>query len=314
MNFESNNYKSLTRLAYLFLTLLLIEIILRYYGFHQFPLFEENKLYEYIHKPNQNTFIYRNKFITNEYSMRSKPIHKYDSLVVLLIGDSVLNGTNQVSQDSLASTILEDTLKKSFNKNIRVLNISSYTWGPDNVYAYLKSHGTFNADVIVTINNSGDAFDNMTFEPIVGLNPSMPSDNYKLAIVGFVVKEFKMLRNYILYSKNNLNTANVGKFNKGFQQINDLALCLNIPLLVYMHASQQELSLNKYNEDGESIISFFKKKNRRVICDINYTLKNDYYLDDIHFNKKGQRFMSEVLYSHIYNLLKSLDRKNNFKG
>ncbi|QMW03977.1 hypothetical protein [Spirosoma foliorum] len=311
MDFEKYSYKYLIRLAYIILILLLIEIVLRYYGFHQFPLFEENKNYEYIHKPNQNTLIYRNKFITNEYSMRSNPVSKYDSLVVLLIGDSVLNGTNQVDQDSLASTILEDTLKKSFNKNVRVLNVSSYTWGPDNVYSYLKSHGTFNADIIVSINNSGDAYDNMTFEPIVGLNPSMPSENYTLAIISFMLKEFKVFQNCVLYSKSNLNASKTGKFNKGFQQINDLALRLNIPLLVYMHASREEISLDKYNEDGKKIISFFKENNREVICDINYTLKNECYLDDIHLSAKGQRFMGEILYPHIYNLLKNLDRKDS---
>ncbi|MFD1145337.1 hypothetical protein ACFQ4C_29695 [Larkinella insperata] len=269
-------------------------------------MFQESKEFEYIHKPNQDLKIYRNRFVTNEFSMRSDPINKEDTLVVLLIGDSVVNGGNQVDHKDLASTILEQRLRKDLNATIRVLNISSYTWGPDNIYAYLKKYGTFNADLIVMVNNSGDAFDNMTFKKVVGVKSSMPSDNYALASF----KLFKKVNDTLLskFKKGISEDQDVQpegrSFNTGFNDIDSLATCLKVPLIVYLHASQKELVEKKYSQEGQLIIDFFTKRNRKVIKELDFALDKKYYLDEIHFNSEGQHFMGENLYRWIYKAMK----------
>lgn len=283
--------------------LILIEITARYFGLHQYPLFIESKEFEYIHKPNQTTKIYGNKFMTNEYSMRSNPISKNDTLVVLLIGDSVLNGGNSIDQDDLASTILENDLNKKVRKHVRVLNISSYTWGPDNIYAYLKKYGTFSADLIVYICNSGDAYDPMTFEKIVGISDTHTKDNYLFGTAKLIEKVSNKFRDYFS-KKTQARKIENNKISTGFFGLDSLAHQLNIPLLIYIHPNIQEINKRQYSREGESIIDFYKKKNRKIIRELNLGVKSEYYKDDIHFNAKGQQFMGRNLFQPIYNIVK----------
>ena len=241
--------------------IVLIEITTRYFGLHQYPLFIESTEFEYIHKPNQTTKIYGNKFITNEYSMRSKPISTNDTSVILLIGDSVLNGGNTIDQDNLASTIIENELNNKLKKNIRVLNVSSYTWGPDNIYAYLKKYGTFSADLIIYICNSGDAYDPMTFERVVGVSDTHTKHNYSLGTIKLTEKVLNVIKDR-LNKKINFAKKKPRLLTAGFSNINDLSNKLNIPLLIYIHPDVQEVDNKKYNEEGTLIIDFYKSKNR----------------------------------------------------
>lgn len=118
----------------------LTEIILRYkYGFCNAPLYISDPDFEYIYAPNQNAKRFGNVIQTNSLSMRSKEVSPSDSLVILLIGDSVVNGGNLTDQDSIATTILEKRFVKKYGKKIRVLNISAGSWGPDNIAAFLKN-------------------------------------------------------------------------------------------------------------------------------------------------------------------------------
>ncbi|GAB3641449.1 hypothetical protein [Spirosoma arcticum] len=278
--------------------LILIEITTRYFGLHQYPLFIESTEFEYIHKPNQTTKIYGNKFSTNEYSMRSKSISTNDTSVILLIGDSVLNGGNTIDQEDLASTIVENELHKKLKKRIRVLNVSSYTWGPDNIYAYLKKYGTFNADLLIYICNSGDAYDPMTFERIVGVSDTHTKHNYSLGTIKLAEKVLNMIKDK-LNKKVDAAKQKPHRLTTGFSHINDLANKLSIPLLIYIHPDTQEIDKKEYNEEGASIINFYKSKNRTVIKELYLGIKKDYYKDNIHFNATGQQFMSKELLAAI---------------
>jgi hypothetical protein len=154
----------------------------RFYGLCDVPLYIKSPTYEYIHAPNQSHIIYRNHFDTNAWSMRSKAIDpQKDTTIVVLIGDSVINGGNLTDQDSLASTLLENRLTAIARRNIRVLNISGGSWGPDNAAAYLKEQGLFDADAMVLVCSSHDAYDNMTFTEVVGQHPQFPERQVLLA-------------------------------------------------------------------------------------------------------------------------------------
>lgn len=284
------------------------ELVARYLGLHQFPLFMESKEFEYIHVPNQTTRIYGNNFKTNEFSMRSEPINKNDTCVVLLIGDSVINGGNSIDQDELASTLLENSLTKKLGKKVRVLNISSFSWGPDNIYAYLKKYGTFNADLMVYVCGSGDAYDNMTFEKIVGVSSVHPDRNYIFGIKKLVDKGFGVFNNtykrLFPEKKSPEEKKNNQKFNSGFSNLDSLARRLNIPFLIYLHPDLDEISKKQYSKDGKLIIDFYTARHRMVIQELNLGAKEDYYLDGIHINAAGQLFISKNLYDPIYNYIK----------
>ncbi|AUD06423.1 hypothetical protein [Spirosoma pollinicola] len=288
--------------------LVLAELVARYLGLDQFPLFMESKEFEYIHRPNQTTRIYGNNFKTNEYSMRSEPINKSDTCVVLLIGDSVLNGGNSIDQDELASTLLENSLNKKLGKKVRVLNISSFSWGPDNIYAYLKKYGTFNADLMIYVCGSGDAYDNMTFEKIVGVSSVHPDKNYIFGIKKLVDKGYGVINNTFKKIFPEEKSPEVKeknqKFNSGFSDLDSLARRLNIPFLIYLHPDLDEISKKQYSKDGKLIIDFYTTRHRKVIRELNLGAKKEYYLDGIHINAEGQLFISKNLYEPILNYIK----------
>jgi|GEM_PF-725261 len=295
----------LWKIAIIVLLLITTELLSRYFGFHQFPLFEESTQFEYIHKPYQDTRIYRNHFITNAYSMRSGPVANADTLVVLLIGDSVINGGNQTDHADLASTHLETALTKVFHRTVRVLNISSFTWGPDNAYAYLKKYGTFGADLFVLVHNSGDAYDNMTFEKVVGVHPNFIAKNYPLASIKLVEKGAGIIQGLVKkYSRKELPKPSGSQlFNSGFKNIDSLARSLNVPLIAFLHATKEEMQKKSYSADGRLILDFYKKQNRTVLKGLDQPMQEAHYLDDIHIDRQGQLFLSQILFEPIRSTL-----------
>lgn len=78
-------------------------------------------------------------------------------------------------QDSLATTRLCSELSAFMGKKVQVLNISAGSWGPDNCEAYLNRYGMFNGKVAFLVCSSHDAHDNINHQPVVDIDPGMPS-------------------------------------------------------------------------------------------------------------------------------------------
>lgn len=276
------------------------ELIGRYMGLNRLSLYKKDNDYEYIPLPNQNTIVYRNKYQTNEFSMRSKPLSESDSAVVLLIGDSIIYGGNSTDQDSLASTILEKELSQTLRKKIRVLNISAQSWGPDNGAAYVKKHGDFNAKFIILVYSSHDAHDNMTFKTDIG-NAPYYDKNQMLAWQTIVDKGWSTVSGFFETKKKNKKELLINEeteFNSGFKYFKTLSEKEGIELLVYLHSELEEIQENNYTKNGIEIIKFCEENHIPLIKGIREE-KPDLYSDQIHLNNKGQRFLSRVLYPFI---------------
>lgn len=272
------------------------ESIGRYYGLTSFPLFISSPDFEYISAPNQDVTIYRNRFVTNQYSQRSFFLQKTDTLVYLLIGDSVVYGGNSIDQDSLASTILETKLRRKTGRPVRVLNISSKSWGLDNAAAYLRKYGSFSADKVVLVVSSHDAYDNMTFKPIVGVDDSHPEQNAKLAWSKIIEKAWPVIRDKLRGNAVKVDTSGLTEtrtFNSGFDSFRTLTDTLHIPLYVYFHKTTDEIQTNKFDKGGDEIRAYCQRHSIPLL-DNNET--PNLYEDYIHFNKSGQRFLSDRLY------------------
>src|SRR3954453_5472217 len=129
--------KNLPNLFSIIVFILGLETFLRFYfGFCDTVLIEYDPVYEYIAKPNQNHFRFRNHIKYNAESMRSEEVDTATEQI-LGFGDSVINGGVLTDNDSLATTILSDSLTKYEGKKVQFLNISAGSWGPDNCFAYL---------------------------------------------------------------------------------------------------------------------------------------------------------------------------------
>lgn len=280
--------------------LVISEMTLRWLGFHDFPTYREDNQYEYIHHSNQKRKIYRNDFFTNHYGMRSAEVDTAKKSV-LLIGDSVLNGGNRNSNKDLASSIIGNYLPDS----LQSLNISSGSWGPDNGMEFIKTHGDFNASLVVLIFNSHDAGDFMSFSPQVGINPTKPAKNDQIAIIAFFKRFLLPKINKPVYVSeiSKTTTGNFTELNPGWDYFFKYCKSKNIPLIVFLHSEKTESKIGRYDEEGQKIIAFCRENNIVIVEDIN-EIAPEYYSDEIHLNPKGQKMIADLLRPVI---LKSLN-------
>lgn len=285
-----------------------LEIFLRmYFGFCDTVLVREDSEFEYIAQPNQKRFRFRNHVIYNSFSMRSEEVDT-SSIKILGFGDSIINGGVLTDQDSLATTILSDTLSKIYGTKIQFLNISAGSWGPDNCYAYLKKYGDFGAKSIFLFFSSHDAYDNMNFEKIVDNHSSFKSKQYSVA-------QYELVNRYLVnkikrkLKKKRIQTDNLGinkkkdnaLFNTGFSSFLDYSKSKNIPVTIYLHADTKELKLKSYNEQGQEIIKFANDNDIPIILDLENGLKLSDFRDYIHLNSNGQRKLANTITHYLKN-------------
>lgn len=291
-----------------FLVFIVIELFLRYvFGFCDAPLYVSSDKYEYIQQPNQNRYRFFCHYHTNSYSMRSEEPDSTKKRI-LGLGDSVLYGGTWMDQDSLASTLFTN------ETGFQMLNISCGSWGPDNSVAYLQEKGTFGAKAIVLVCSSHDAYDAMSFAPIVGVWPNYPDKQYKMAI-------WELIERYMIpYIKAKMQTKKYadlnGKINapvhedsqviqksayfvKGFDNLKHIADSLQIPFYIYLHAEQGELNQRRYNDMGQQILMWADSAQVRLINGMKEGEQPEMYHDVIHFNKRGQRHLADVLKKYV---------------
>ncbi len=315
------------------LLLIVSELTLRFlFGFCNAFLYIEDPDFEYVYAPNQHHFRFGNIVKTNEFSMRSEPIMPSDTTVILLVGDSIINGGNPIGHDELASTILENQLTTQFKRRIRVLNISAGSWGPDNVFAFLKKKGFFNADMICLVASSHDAYDNMGFGKVVGNLNNYPDHQYKVALYELYDRYGWMIKYYMgeywkdflkLFSSDpqpvlegtaaaKASTDSTtqqpvvihdvihkfgSEFNKGFKQLADTAQQMHIPFLIFLHPELAEIQAKQYDKQGVEIIDFANKNKIPIVIELQKkSLTKNLYRDPIHYSKEGHANLARELY------------------
>lgn len=304
--------------VFVFVFVFVAEGISRFvFGFGNAPLFQSDSAYEYIAQPNQDRFRFLCHYKTNSYSQRSEEPDSTKKRI-LGLGDSVLYGGTWMDQDSLATTL--------FSKEtcIQMLNISCGSWGPDNCAAYLKKHGTFGASAMFLVCSSHDAYDVMSFAPVVGVVDKYPNKQYVSGlwelIDRYLIPYFRTLTltgtgnktKTITKTKTNrggyvdpdvqvekkaANRQVVQKgylFNPGFDQLKHIADSCQIPMVIYLHAELGEVQDGGYNDMGQDIIHWCDTAGVRLIRGVN-TETPDMYHDAIHFNEKGQRHLADVM-------------------
>lgn len=282
-----------------------IEVALRQvWGFGAMTiLFQEDDAFEYIAQPNQHKVRFGNKVLYNEYSMRSLPLTTQDECVVLGFGDSVINGGTLTDQDSLATTIVERRLQAEVNNGIRFLNISAASWGPDNCAAYLNKFGSFDAKMIILFVSSHDAYDNMTFENTVGVNPSYPNKPYLLAIVEVMDRYLKPRLLNAMGRRSQVDELMINKtgaeFNSGFEFFKNYTREHGIPFVVCLHAESKEVEAGKFNDQGAEIIAYCAKNDIKLISGLQIGEELRDFRDEVHINEIGQKRWARALHDEI---------------
>ncbi len=289
-------------LLILFLVFVVGELVLRFaFGFCDALLYRESDKYEYIAQPNQDRHRFGAHIYYNSYSQRNDEPDS-TKVRVLGLGDSVIFGGTWMDQDSLASTLFSEAT------GTQMLNISSGSWGPDNCAAYLKEKGTFGASAMILVCSSHDAYDVMTYVPVVGVVPTYPDRQYKLAwaelIDRYLVPRIRMMfgktevkldpDEQVVKNSEFKNTVRQksSSFNNGFVQLLDISQKKNIPMAIYLHAERDEIKAGLYNEMGQKIIEWAAEHGVCLIEGLKAGETEDMYHDKIHFNEAGQRFLA----------------------
>lgn len=286
------------------LALIGLEIVLRLIGFGEVPRYETSKIYEYQVKPNQEVHRFGNEFTTNAYGMRSPQIKK-NFTHILKFGDSVLNGGAGTDQSELASSLLQEALSKKYD-SLQVLNISAGSWGPDNAFLWMKTHGDFNAKIIVLLFSSHDWSDHMTFRNVVSNTPFYPAHNPKIAIFDALSWVYSRYFGKVEWDELPILPSvdpNLFDYKSGWVDFITYADSANIALLVYHHANKAEFSNGEWNEKGKELEAFLNQRNVLTISGLNSGFVAADYRDEIHPNAEGQAKIERAIEPEILKIL-----------
>ncbi|HKL02120.1 MAG TPA: hypothetical protein VJ911_00540 [Cryomorphaceae bacterium] len=273
-----------------------VELSLRIVGFGNIPVYYVSNQYEYALEPNQHMTRFGNTIHINAAGMRSDGL-KMGEKRILKFGDSVLHGGVATDQSELSSQLLENELKLQ-QPNVRVLNVSAGSWGPDNAFAWMQKHSDFNAIAVVLVFGSHDWQDQMTFRKVVGRVPFYPDSKPALAIsdcAQWLYSRWFSEVNWDELEENKDANYKRGKFNRGWQQFIDYCNRKNLPLLVYHHANMEEVENKSWSKKGARLEAFLAENNVAVISGLKSGMDKDDFRDKIHLNPSGQRKLADAL-------------------
>jgi len=289
--------------------LLILEVGLRLlFGFGNPPLYIADDQVGYLLAPNQCLRRFGNRFAINEYSMRSPQIEAkrpISTLRVLLLGDSIANGTSWTHQKRTISALLAGQLQemKSFER-VEVLNASANSWGPRNELAYLQRFGTFDAQVVLLLINTDDLFATAPTSVQVGRDRHYPNRNPPSAIA-------EVFNRYLLKAppipemevvkaeagdRVGLNLEAIAAI-QAIAKVNDAKFLLAMTPRLW---EIDEPGSRDYEFLGRSRLNEFTKDRQITYLDFLPMFRNmDWperlYRDQIHLSGQGNQKVSEVL-------------------
>jgi len=148
------------------------------------PLYVADPEIGYLLAPQQKLRRQGSQYETNQYSMRSQPLQAEAKNRILLVGDSVVNGSWWTDQTQTLSSLLTNEIESKNNNSAEVLNIAANSWSTRNQLAYLQRFGLFDAATLVLVINTDDLF--ATEPTSVGIGtPSYPTQKPALALIEY---------------------------------------------------------------------------------------------------------------------------------
>lgn len=302
----------------LFVTVVLLvgaELVARFYlGLGTPPLSMSDPEIEYLYQPSQDLKRFGNHVKYNAYSMRSDDFTEKksnpDEYRIMLLGDSVVNGGALTDQADLASELLIKSLGAAMSRPVTVGNISSGSWGPANLLAYVEKYGFFDADLVVLVLSSHDAADTPTFEPIVGVSSSYPDRTPILALEEAVTR---YLPRYLPSFGSGESGDLMGDPEVEDAAIEDLDALLQaiktkgIPVVLLQHNEMSEMQGQIL--PGKQLIADAAKRADVTVMDMAQHFAKaieegqSLYRDNIHPNANGQRVMAKAIEEAVRDFL-----------
>jgi hypothetical protein len=173
----------------------ILEAILRFrFGLGNPLLYQADAEIGYLLASNQKTRRDGNRIEINQYSLRNESITDTPTTGVtrvLLLGDSIANGSWWTDQSQTISTRIAEKLSGSSLAPVEVLNASANSWGPRNQFAYLQRFGTFQSRAVVLLMNTDDLFALAPSSAVVGRDLNYPDRSPGFALIELYDKYFR---------------------------------------------------------------------------------------------------------------------------
>ena len=284
------------------LALVVSEVFFRYvFGLGDPPLYKRDAAYEYALSSNQNVIRFGNKFSTNSFGMRSSNINPEQDEILLLVGDSVVNGGALFDQSETISTIIEQRFSALYKyREVRVASISAGSWGPQNQIAFLEQLPELNIIGAALVFSSHDDSDIPTFRyPDTLVPQSRPAlaleevvQKYLPALLVRVIKFIKKDEEPIKIQKSHKNGGEVKKIVSTLERY-------NVPMFIYHHLTLQEVLSESlgFNDEYISDVRYF---DHQASEESDGTL---YYIDNIHPSPLGAKLMGEQIFKDFAEVL-----------
>ena len=272
------------------------ELVARFLGFHDTPLYERHEAFEYCTSPNQSGWVWGNRYETNALGIRGE-MPDTAHAIAWVCGDSVINGGVHCDEDSLAVAQVDERLEQALGAPVSTLNISQGSWGPGNTWGFVQHYQAQlgRPDAIVLVLNSQDWRDEMT-HCYPGNSNDMPSTASLLGLVR-VAKE--------LWGDDRTCEAFAQRRGDTRQDLMDWISCArenDVPLAVHLHPSVEELKSQTVSEDGVRLTEFLASHGVVVHVGLADMAASD-YRDQIHINHAGQGHLADALTPMVQSMM-----------
>jgi len=298
----------LRAVAYLVVLLIAGELLSRYaVGLGDPPLFVPDAKIEYLNKPGT----YRrfgHPIHINQWSMRSPDFgvkkSTNDELRVLIVGDSVVFGGAWMRDEDTATAKLARKLEQASGRPVVVANISAGSWGPPNQLAFLERFGDFDADAMIVVWNSHDAWDVPTFAPLGLENPTATPPS---ALVELITRYGlpRLTRGAAVPAPNTTERADESL--RAARSVIEFARERRIPIGVVLHSTRPEL--NQASVEGLELFRQVAESEDAPVFMTSAVLRTpfgqgkDIYKDDMHPSAGGQTLMADLYFRIAIQLL-----------
>lgn len=273
------------------------------------PLSVAHPSIEYLMKPDQDLRRFGNRVRINALGMRSEPFpagKDVDEYRVLVYGDSIAYGGAQIDQADLAATLMEPDLAAQLGRPVRVGNVSATSWGPGNWLAYAREYGFLDADALVLVLSSHDAYDVPTFGP---LDPREHPTRQPLSALTEVLGVYLLssLRRHIAPSSAEHLVADPEHMRKqAARALADLASFLQLAaqavprVVVVQHLSREELARGTLDAGAAWIEAVCQRSGVPLVSMRPYLNESvqggaDPFLDELHPSAAGQAALARAI-------------------
>lgn len=290
------------------LALAVAEIFLRVrYGLGNPPLYVADARTGYRLAPHQNLRRRGNRIAINAYSMRGPaiaPQRAADTLRVLMVGDSIVNGGWWTDQSELLSLRVQtalDSLKPTQFQQVEVLNASANSWGPRNELGYVLRFGTFEAQVVLLVLNTDDLFAIAPHSHDLGRNPQYPTRRPPLALVEVIARRRTYTPSAELQALHDQGGDRVGVNLEAIRQLKQVVEAAGGQLAIAMTPLRRELENGPrdYEQVARQRLTAFAQTEGLPYLDFlprfQQTRYEALYFDHIHLSAEGNRWVGQVL-------------------